>query len=309
MLCPDLIAPFGGVMKLYGLVDTLNANGIESFIVHDDKTLQINWFDHSTRVTDFKSVEVKEDDLLIYPEVYGDKILNDYPGIKKIIFNQNSFYTLIPFNWNIDLAKKVYSHRDLVQVMVVSQNDFDFMHWLFPTVDLYKITLGIDPFLFHCTTDKKKQIAVMPRKLVEDYNLLIQLLLLKGALEEYTIKIIDHVSLEECAKILRESEIFISFSNQESFGLPPAEAMACGCVVIGYHGQGGKEYFKEDLTFPIEQSDIVSYAKCIEKVIQQFRTDPLKMKQLAKSGSEFILEKYSLINQEKSILEVIRRFI
>jgi hypothetical protein len=27
------------------------------------------------------------------------------------------------------------------------------------------------------------------------------------------------------------------------FRFPPAEAMLCGCVVVGYHGKGGQEYF------------------------------------------------------------------
>ncbi|WP_158797418.1 glycosyltransferase family 4 protein [Pedobacter sp. L105] len=309
VLCPDLKSPFGGVMKLYELADTLNANGIKSFIVHEDKNLEIDWFNHTTPVTDFKSIKVKADDLLIIPEVFGSQIPNFYPGVRKIIFNQNSFYTLLPFNWDIELARKVYFHQDIVQVIVVSEYDFDFFSWLFPGLKISRIILGITDKLFYDQPHKQKIIAVMPRKVIDDYNQLIQLLLLKNDLDGYTIKIIDNLTLKECAAILREAAIFLSFSHKESFSLPPAEAMACGCIVIGYHGQGGKEFFRNDLTFVIEQSDMISYAKCVMDVIDKFKTNPLETQKIGKRASQFILERYSLANQERSILEVIRKFI
>lgn len=309
VLCPDLKTPFGGVMKLYEVVDTLNANGIESYIIHDDKNFKAEWFENSTKITDFKSVVVKEDDLLIIPEVYGNHILKYYTGVRKIIFNQNSFYTLMQFKENISYAKEVYLHKDIAQVMVVSDHDYNFIKWLFPTVRLSRITLGINSNLFFYAADKKKQIAVMPRKVANDYNLLVQLLILREDLQEYTIKVIDNLSLENVAEILRESEIFLSFSHQESFGLPPAEAMACGCIVIGYHGQGGKEFFKADLTYPIEQSNLMDYTECVGKVIKQFETNPLKMQEIGRQASQFILNQYSKSNQEKSILTIVRQFI
>ena len=52
------------------------------------------------------------------------------------------------------------------------------------------------------------------------------------------------------ADILRESQVFLSFGHPEGFGLPPAEALACGCLVIGYHGGGGREYFGPAGAYP-----------------------------------------------------------
>jgi len=45
------------------------------------------------------------------------------------------------------------------------------------------------------------------------------------------------------ADILRSSRVFLSFSQREGFGLPPLEALACGCAVVGYHGFGGRALF------------------------------------------------------------------
>jgi glycosyltransferase involved in cell wall biosynthesis len=42
---------------------------------------------------------------------------------------------------------------------------------------------------------------------------------------------------------LKESLLFLSFVNGEGLGLLAVEAMSCGCVVVGYDGMGGKEFF------------------------------------------------------------------
>jgi glycosyltransferase involved in cell wall biosynthesis len=37
---------------------------------------------------------------------------------------------------------------------------------------------------------------------------------------------------------------FLTLSPAEGFGLPPLEAMASGCCVVGFHGNGGLEYMR-----------------------------------------------------------------
>jgi len=46
----------------------------------------------------------------------------------------------------------------------------------------------------------------------------------------------------ELAHVLQESDIFISTSLWEGFGLPALEAMACGCAVISSDNGGCREY-------------------------------------------------------------------
>ena len=43
--------------------------------------------------------------------------------------------------------------------------------------------------------------------------------------------------------LMKKSLIFLSFGHPEGFGLPVAEALACGCAVVGYSGLGGRELF------------------------------------------------------------------
>lgn len=43
--------------------------------------------------------------------------------------------------------------------------------------------------------------------------------------------------------------------------------MAMGCVVIGYHGQGAKEYFKEEFSYRVEQGDVIDICKKLKKLL------------------------------------------
>jgi len=301
--------PSGGIKRLYDFVDTLNANGIKSAIIYHQRH-NLEWFWNCTVTVEFKDVQITTDDLLIIPEVMADQVLTIFPGVRKIIFNQNSFKTFKPFlNGDLKDVQKAYFHKDIVQIIAASDYDVNVLSLLFPGIKLSKFSYGIDEKLFYFNPNKKKMIALMPRKETQDAIYLDCLLKTLDKLDGFEIKIIHLITQEACAKILREAAIFLSFSYQESFGLPPAEAMACGCIVIGYHGQGGKEFFKKDLNYSIEQSNLIEYAEQVNRVIAEYTINYSATVDMGRRASEYILKKYSMANQEKSILDIIRRFI
>lgn len=306
VVSPSTSSPSGGIMKLYELVDILNANHIESYIVHKDVKNRIDWYENSTPIIAIDSINIKKEDIVVIPEVIIEGIFDFFPENKKIIFCQNSFHAIKMFYGKPERLKDFYLHKNVIQVIVVSDHDFDLFQWVFPGIKLNKMIIGINEDLFFFEPAKKMQIAIMPRKLPSDFNFLTNLLKLKGDLTGFDVKIIEDVSYIACSKILRESAIFLSLSYREGFGLPPAEAMACGCVVIGYHGQGGKEFFKEDFSYSVDQWDMMHYAKCVSTAVRQFKFNPEKTIEAGKKASQFILEKYSRINQEKSILQIIK---
>jgi hypothetical protein len=49
---------------------------------------------------------------------------------------------------------------------------------------------------------------------------------------------------EEVADVMASCRIFLSVGFPEGFGLPPLEAMASGCVPVGFTGLGGWEYMR-----------------------------------------------------------------
>ena len=52
----------------------------------------------------------------------------------------------------------------------------------------------------------------------------------------------DGLSESELISEFQKSDIFLATGYPEGFGLPPLEAMACGCAVVGFTGKGADEY-------------------------------------------------------------------
>jgi glycosyltransferase involved in cell wall biosynthesis len=104
------------------------------------------------------------------------------------------------------------------------------------------------------------------------------------------------------ARIYQESLLFLSFGYPEGFGLPAAEAMASGCVVIGFHGGGGREFFNPEFSYPIEQGDIIGFAKTVEEVIQSFERDPAPVLEKGRLAASFIQKQYSLELEEQEVI-------
>ena len=114
---------------------------------------------------------------------------------------------------------------------------------------------------------------------------------------------IDGVPEARAAEIIRESAILMSFGAPEGFGLPPAEAMAAGCVVVGYHGNGGREFFTSRHGFPIEVGDILGYAQTMERVLEEYERDPARLLRMAEDAGRFVRDTYSPEAETSSIVE------
>jgi len=80
-------------------------------------------------------------------------------------------------------------------------------------------------------------------------------------------KCIDKMGEIKVAETLGESTVFLSTSLYEGFGLPPIEAMACGCIVVGFHGYGGLEYVTKDNGFWCEEGNLIEFTRTLGHVV------------------------------------------
>jgi len=90
---------------------------------------------------------------------------------------------------------------------------------------------------------------------------------LKGKYPNWNLIRIENSSKEEVAKIFRESKLFLSLPGHEGFGLPALEAALSGCKVVGSHGYGGKEFFKEPIFTTVNHMDYLDFMNKLDKVI------------------------------------------
>ena len=64
-------------------------------------------------------------------------------------------------------------------------------------------------------------------------------------------------------------KIFLAFSKLEGLALPPMEAGIAGNKVIGYHGEGGKDYWVKPLFTKIPNGDFKKFVAEIIKFIKK----------------------------------------
>lgn len=94
-------------------------------------------------------------------------------------------------------------------------------------------------------------------------------------------KLVNGGKQKELAALYNQHKYFLTLNPSEGFGLPPLEAMACGCAVIGFDSMGGRDYFEHE-----KNSYIVNYGdfESLANYIRVIELHPNIGQDLAKSG-------------------------
>lgn len=313
---PDYNTPVGGVKILYHDVDVLNANGLAAAILHRKRGFRCTWFENTTRIAYMGRATLTPEDYLVIPEVYGSLYAHPEHRPKaarvfkklfasqavKVVFNQNAYNTFGGLSLDARERRVLYADPQVRAVMVVSDDNRAYLHQAFPDLTVLRIHNAIDPKLFDFQTEKKPQICFMPRKNADHALQVINILKFAGDLDGVSVVPIEGLSEKQTARIMQDSLMFLSFGYPEGFSLPPAEAMSCGCIVVGYHGMGGREYFKPEFCFPIEMGDIISFARTVRTVLRLRREEPEIIWRMAGQASQFIRQTYSFEQERADIL-------
>jgi hypothetical protein len=325
--CPDKDYPVGGIRVIYRHVDLLNRNGFDAAVLHRLHPFRCTWFENETRVAHelrypgrspaarawraarrakvdpLPALELGADDVLVLPEVMPD-VPDAEAHVPKVVFNQNAYLTFAPYPLDIDPRELVYARPEVGGAIVVSEDNRAYLEGLFPELRIRRVHYGIDPQLFAFEPEKKRQLAYMPRKNARDLQQVLLRLRLSGRLDGWdTVEIAGRTEAETAA-LLRESAVFLSSGHPEGFGLPAAEAMVAGCVVVGYHGFGGREFLTEEHGFPIPVGDVVRFAEAVGRVLDELDRDPEPLSRLAERASRFVRENYSPEREERELVAI-----
>lgn len=308
VICPDYGPPAGGIRKLYRHVDILNAHGLPAAILHSQEGFRCNWFENQTPVSYRQQVVIGHDDVVVVPEIVGPELGPLAPHSRKIIFNQNAYLTFAGYSVDPNDRRTLYDRPDVVGAFVVSADNRAYLSYAFPRLRLFRLHYGIDGHLF-APCPKQPLIAFMPRKNAADVVQVINLLKHRNTLSGFELLPIDGRPEAEVASLLGKCAVFLSFGHPEGCPLPPLEAMSCGCVVVGYHGRGGREYFREDMCYPVEMGDVVGFARQVETALDLWRHDPRALAVMGERAAEYVRNVYTLKKEEEDILEGWRRIL
>jgi glycosyltransferase involved in cell wall biosynthesis len=247
---------------------------------------------------------LEPDDVLVVPAIYGPLLHTIAPGIRKVVLNQGAGHP--PPLRSLDV---LYEHPEIVAVLAVAEEGRELLSWLAPGARLHVVPVAVHLELFRYRPDKRPRIAYMPRRNGEHAQAAFKMVARRRTLGNYELVAVDDLSHEQTAEVVGSSLIFLAVSLSEGFGLPPAEAMATGSIVVGYDAFGGREYMRPDVCFPVVTGDVLALAQELERVLMLAATDPDHLAARGRTAHELIASRYSPERQERELLAFWRELL
>ena len=258
--CPTFDKPSGGYKVIYKHAEILSSLGISSAVFHPGSdNFECTWFNHKTRIIKERPFMTGEN-FIVLPETLAVHFYERCVErrLNYAIFVQNGYLLssrVQPEDY--DRLKSAYENADIL--MSISEDTTEMIRTAYPSIDNDRIC-RILPHLAQCFTTGKKEkiISFMPRKLTIHAEK-VCFFLRENLPKEWKLVPIENFTESQVAETLSKSSIFLSFCDLEGFGLPPLEAALSGALVIGYTGQGAKEYFQQPNFIEIQNGDLRSF--------------------------------------------------
>ena len=273
-LCPATDVPSGGVKVIYNQAAIINEmqEQLAASVLHPlNPEFYCTWFDRGTKIK--KDMEFdKSNDFVMIPEFWAvphAKLLQDI-GVRYGIYVQGGYIIGRASGEELDAA-----YHNAALILAISDDTVDCIKMAFPecAARVHRVHYSVDPDKFVASCNKENVICYMPRRL-KSHSQLVRFFLEKKLPPHWRIEAIDGVDEDGVAAILGKSKIFLSFSELEGCPLPPVEAALSGCQVIGYTGEGGKEYWDREIFTEIHSGDIKAFVNAVMNKIVEIDVAP-----------------------------------
>jgi Glycosyl transferases group 1 len=301
--CKDVTAPSGGVRRLYRHVEILNRHGFQAYVLHHTPGFKPTWFE-TNAPTAYWTEELKLDrgDVMVMPASHPDVIIRtsgaEYERVV-IALGWAFIYAGLP-------TGRDWRHFGIRHVIAGGMYEREFVlksMGLESTV----IASGVDFTLFQPAEHKKCQIAYMPRKNQNWFHMIASVFRSRGGDNaDVPLVPIDKLSHREVGQLLSESAVFLNTAFPEGLARPPLEAMACGCLVVGFAGRGPLEYMRhEENCLIADDMDVLTAADHLATAIDRFRKGGAAEMQAA---ARCTAAAYSLEREEEKVVQYWTQF-
>jgi len=251
-ILPKNLIPSGGIKVHYQLCQLERELGYDSFIVYDDILKVPTWFAYNVRhitTVDMHRMADKKKDVIV-----------GWEDVEPLL--RSGFYHKVSY-----IQGEVFVNRANLYHGITLWFSNDFNRLAVPHLadnDWYIVTPFIDKSVFNYSVDedytkRKYMFSIQERKAGhEAFNKL------RAELDFPSTAFLQDICqmhfIQDCheqdfANQLRDTKIFITHTYPEGFGLPALEAMASGCLVVGFTGGGGNTYMEHGSNCLIASKD------------------------------------------------------
>jgi hypothetical protein len=321
-LCADARKASGGVAVIYRFAETLREMGYEAAVLHqgraashmagrsDVPVLHTSAIDRIRarrmrpskrlmrtihRLPDRLAARRPDEaplsgrDVIVTSEFKYHEAIEAFPDNPIVVLSQNSFSYLA------SCARAIARGHDPatraaynIAIADICEDAFE----LTGAAPVARIPVSPDPETFPFVEEKEPLIAYMPRKRPAEALIVARALERRGRLGGHRLLEIDGMPHAEVRKALGRARFFLSFMRTEALGFPAAEAMASGCVAVGYTGLGTREYFHEGTGIPVAEGDTMALVEAIEGAVAEWEADPARLDALRREGCRTVHARY-----------------
>ena len=276
-LSPALNYPSGGGIVSHSHSETINSinyKTVKSCVLYPYKlNFKTSWFDTGAQFKRDLNLDPKSE-FIVIPEIFAVRHAQSLIalGVSYAINVQNGYlidFESSQFGASYNDIKEVYEKADFI--IGISDDAVANIKLTFPNCAsrIIKSYYIIDKAQFKPFHLKKNIISYMPRKLARHTELFI--FMVKQSLPpNWMIEVLDNLPEKVVYEKLSDTKIFLSFSELEGLAMPPVMAALSGAHVIGYTGEGCKEYFHYSCFTEISSGDIKNFItellECIRKM-------------------------------------------
>jgi len=311
--CPTVNGPVGGVkviLRHSECIHNLAYAEVDSAVLYPaDIDFVYLYHKHSAIVRKDMNFN-KNEDLIIIPEIYAFLFGRELRlmGYRYGIFVQGGYLLFENAEHeSLDELKRIYNQATVI--ISISDDTTILIQRAFSVESskIFKIQYSIDEEIFYPADNEKENIiSFMPRRLPAHSDYLLKLLHFHG-LGDWELVSIKNMNEDQVAKVLRRSKIFLSFSSLEGLPLPPLEAAICGNHVIGYTGEGGKEYFNGELFTEVASGDINNFFCAVINSMKKY--NKIKNGVLSSDAAKLLAGKLNERFSKRSELHHVKNFI
>lgn len=277
---------YGGVKKAVHYIDHLNASGHPCTGVSPDGS-RPTWFAHNASFIHMDKLPncITEDDTIIFTFPPQAHFVDQIRCRRKVLH----FQEITDRMWELFTPQHQFETITCGDAMHKAVTDRGFKATNVPQ--------GIpDIFRFRGGRKRTFSVAVMPRK-GSEYIRFLQ----RGLTPRARLYYIHGRHEEEVAAILKLTDVFVAISPDEHFGLPPLEAMAAGCAVVGFPGQGGSEYMAHGETaHVVENGNTTELTRALTQVLRD-----INYRQTLRIGGMHIASRYTMGRERDSLVKAL----
>jgi len=190
----------------------------------------------------------------------GDSDLYAELGHRRRIIqhNQAPYYTFGPWQ-----NASAINESPVEAIITPSHHSREVLQANGVTKPIHVVRPFVDP-VFRASAAKERIIAYNPHKRSADSQFII------GSLKSRhpqlrTVQWVPLTGMDRAsvAQVLSKAMVYASFAELESLGLLSLEAMRSGCIVVGYKGQGGREYATDQNGLWVRDGDVHAFVDAL----------------------------------------------